>query len=119
MEEFGDLGGWLEALKGSGCPIIVEGKRDRASLLDIGIRAEIIELSNKALFQVVEEVAGKAKKVVILTDLDKEGKRLYSILRRGLLERGVHVDNVFREWLFKNTKLRQIEGFHKYLLKHE
>ena len=119
MDEFTDISSWILALKNEKSLIIVEGKRDKAALREIGITGEILELSKKALFEVIEQASEKASKVIILTDLDSEGKKLYSVLRRGLLERGVHVDKIYREWLFKNTKLRQIEGFHTYLLKHE
>ena len=42
--------------------------------------------------------------------IDKEGKKLYGTLSSGLQNHGCRIDNRFREWLFKNTKLRQIEG---------
>ena len=52
---------------------------------------------------------------IILTDLDKQGKELYGKLNSGLQQFGVKVDNNFRNFLFKNTKLRQIEGLTTYI----
>jgi len=46
----------------------------------------------------------------LLTDLDKKGKELYGKLNSGLQRFGVRIDNNFREFLFKKTKIRQIEG---------
>ena len=46
--------------------------------------------------------------------MDKQGKELYGKLNSGLQQRGVKIDNNFRNFLFKNTKLRQIEGLETY-----
>ena len=112
---FKELNEWLDALKKTDKAIVVEGRKDREALRQLGVNSEIIELNNRALYKVIESVADNHKKVIILTDLDREGKRLYSILKSGLLERGVEVDNIFREFLFKKTKLRQIEGLAAYI----
>ncbi len=88
--------------------VIVEGKKDKEALKSFGI-TNVVTLK-KSLFEVVEEVSSKAKECVILTDLDKKGKYLYSRLRQDLQKHGVKVDNSFRNFLFRETKLRQIEG---------
>ena len=44
----------------------------------------------------------------------KQGKELYGKLNSGLQQLGVEVDNNFRNFLFKKTKLRQIEGMDTY-----
>ena len=46
---------------------------------------------------------------------DKEGKKIYSKLNHELNQRGVYINNKLRHFLFKKTKLRQIEGLHSYL----
>ena len=61
-----------------------------------------------------KEVAEKVKEVVLLTDLDDEGKKLYHELFVNLQKHGVKVDNRLRELLFKSD-LRQIEGLPSYL----
>lgn len=94
--------------------IIVEGKRDKAALEKLDIK-NIFTLSKKPLFHIIEEISGKEKGVVILTDLDIHGKELFGKLNSGLQHHGVNVDNKFREFLFKKTKLRQIEGITNYL----
>ncbi|MBI2131129.1 hypothetical protein HYU10_05170 [Candidatus Woesearchaeota archaeon] len=88
---------------------IVEGKKDSAALRKLGI-INIIELSKRPIYSIVEEIAGKTNDCIILTDLDRKGKELFSKLNSGLQRHGVRVDNTFREFLFKRTKLRQIEG---------
>ena len=105
-EEFQEL---IDKVKDSDILIIVEGRKDRAALNKIGIQ-NIIELSKKPLYQIVEEVSGSNNECIILTDLDKKGKELYGRLNSDLQRRGVKVNNKLREFLFKNTKIRQIEG---------
>jgi 5S rRNA maturation endonuclease (ribonuclease M5) len=94
-------------------PIIVEGKKDQKALIELGFK-RIIPLNGRSLYNVAEAVS--AKRVIILTDLDAEGKEIYSYLAKHLGTRGVYVDNRFRELLFK-TELRQIEGLTHYLNK--
>ncbi len=108
---------WLEKLKSSDKLIIVEGIKDRAALVKLGIEADRIVIINKAIFAVAESVAERSKQVIILTDLDSEGKKLYSNLKRNLTREGVEVDNYFREFLFRNSKLTNIECIYKYFNK--
>lgn len=116
-----ELLGFIEKIKASGTLVIVEGKKDKIALQKLGI-GNITELNKKPLFAVVEEIADSNEECIILTDLDKEGRQLYSNLNSNLQRHGVKVDNKLREFLFKNTKLRQIEGIDTYLdnynLKH-
>ena len=114
-----DLDTWLEKLKNSAKLIIVEGIKDKKALERIGIDSErIITLSRKPLFGVAEDAANASKDCIILTDLDKEGKKLYGTLSSNLQRLGIRIDNYFRQWLFRNTKLRQIEGLLKYINTH-
>lgn len=94
--------------------IIVEGKKDRNALNRMGIK-NIIELNKKPLFQIVEEISSSNEECIILTDLDKKGKELYGKLNSDLQKRGIRINNKLRQFLFQNTKLRQIEGLTSYL----
>ena len=89
--------------------IIVEGKKDRAALEKFGIN-NIIELSKKPLYQVVEEIVQNNKECIVLTDLDNKGKELYGKLSKDLQKHGIKINNKLRDFLFKNTKIRQVEG---------
>lgn len=111
QEEFSIL---IEKIKDSNILVVVEGKKDRAALNKIGIQ-NIIELNKKPLFQIVEEIANSNDECVILTDLDKKGKEIYAKLNSNLQRNGVRINNKLREFLFKKTKLRQIEGLTTYL----
>ena len=104
--------GLLDDMKSRNVLVIVEGPKDVRALKSLGV-SNIIFLK-KPLFAVVEEVAGKTDEVVLLTDLDEEGKKLYHELFVNLQKHGVKVDNRLRELLFR-TDLRNIEGLPSYL----
>ena len=93
--------------------IIVEGKKDRIALQSLGLR-NIITLEKNALFEIVEYVVDSKENCVILTDLDSEGKKLYSFLYKNLQYFGVKVNNRLRLLLFKSP-VRQIEALSNYL----
>ena len=98
--------------------ILEEGQKDKAALVSLGFLPENILTLNKPLYQIVEEVSRESRTCIILTDLDKEGRRLYSTLQHHLKRHGVKVDNKLRHFLFRETKLRQIEGLARYLSNH-
>ena len=110
MEKLEDF---ISELKNSSKLIIVEGKKDKKALGDLGIK-NIITLK-QPIYKIVEQISKKNKEVIILTDLDKEGKKLYGKLNSELQRFGVNVDKKFREFLFKKTTLRQIEGLSSYV----
>jgi 5S rRNA maturation endonuclease (ribonuclease M5) len=113
-----DLNAWLDRLKESEKLIIVEGFRDRNALAKLGIDKIRIFVLNMPIFALTELVASRTKKVIILTDLDAQGKKLYSKLKQDLTAHGIEVDNYFREFLFRNTKLTHIEGIATYFEHH-
>lgn len=104
----------INKIKQSKTLVIVEGKKDRKALENFGIK-NIAELNKKPLFEIIETISNENKNCIILTDLDKQGKELYGKLNSGLQQFGVKIDNNFRNFLFKNTKLRQIEGLTTYM----
>ncbi|MBW2977045.1 toprim domain-containing protein [Candidatus Woesearchaeota archaeon] len=107
----------INKLRQSETLVIVEGKKDRMALETFGIK-NIVELNKKPLFEIIEGISLKNKNCIILTDLDKKGRELYAKLNHGLQQLGVRVDNNFRNFLFKNTKLWQIEGLETYMENH-
>jgi len=103
-----DVGEFLNKLSKTNKLVIVEGRKDKKALEALGVK-NICCLNKNPIYKTVEEIASSSSKVIILTDLDKEGKHLYGKLRTQLQFLGVEVDNYFREFLF-TTKIRQIEG---------
>jgi 5S rRNA maturation endonuclease (ribonuclease M5) len=107
--------GWVGQIREAGKTIIVEGKKDKRALENLGI-TDIVVLSKKPLFAVIEEVASRAEKVIILTDFDSTGKALYGKLSSGLQHQGVEIDNRFREFLYRQ-RISHIEGLDTYFEK--
>lgn len=103
---------WAEALRSSNKLVLVEGKKDRQALNCLGI-TNIKTIAQKPLFKTVEESANASAEVVILTDLDREGRKYYSYLKHHLQKNGIKVDKKFREFLFANTEVTQIEAMKK------
>ena len=90
----------IEKIKQEKPLIIVEGKKDKAALEKLGL-SNIMELSKKPLFQIVEEVANSNDECIILTDLDKKGKEIYEgdfISKELLGGRDLHTVEDMREF---------------------
>ncbi|HLC20128.1 MAG TPA: toprim domain-containing protein [Candidatus Nanoarchaeia archaeon] len=87
-------------------PVVVEGKKDARALRSFGVK-NIVEMDT--CFKVVDRLENE-KEVSILVDLDREGKKMYAKLNDAFSRRGVKVNNKLRHFLFRETKIRQIEG---------
>ena len=91
--------------------IIVEGRRDKAALAKLGCQ-RVVTLEHKALYEVVEAVG--EKEIVLMTDLDREGRKLYACLKDAFSKRGIRVDDKLRLILFR-LKISHIESLDKHL----
>ncbi len=93
--------------------ILVEGKKDKEALESLGFEnVLVINETGKSLYEKLEEVEKKAgkNKVCILTDFDKEGKKLYLKLKKELSSKNIKLDNTFRDKLLRKTNISHIEG---------
>jgi len=88
--------------------VIVEGKNDKAALEKLGF-TKIVCVDGTPEYKLIESI--HEKEILILTDLDKEGRKKYAALSHQFKQRGVSINNDIRNLLFK-TKIRQIEGLH-------
>jgi len=100
---------WIDSLRDSNKLVLVEGKKDKQKLEMLGIK-NIMTISSKPLYKTIESVSELNKEIVILTDLDHEGRKLYSRIKHQCQRNGIRVDKKYREFLFSNTKITQIEG---------
>ncbi|MDY6965068.1 MAG: toprim domain-containing protein [Halobacteriota archaeon] len=66
----------LRELAGSGAVIIVEGKRDRQSLMELGVKGQILLATHSPLLSFTDKVSKKCNEAVIMTDWDAHGERL-------------------------------------------
>lgn len=104
---------WIEKLQATDKLILVEGKKDKEALAKLGI-TNITTVSQKPIYQIVESILLKKKEVIILTDFDAEGRRLYSRLYRQFQQYGIKVDNTYRIFLIRKTRISHIEGIASY-----
>lgn len=98
----------IEQLKASNTLIIVEGKKDALALNQLGL-TNITQLSKIPIPSIIDSLSNE-KECAILTDLDKEGKKLYGKLHSGLQRQGIKINNRLRNFLYTETKIRNIEG---------
>lgn len=94
--------------------IVVEGKKDKAALRRCGVTNKILTLKGP-LYRMSEKIADESRDVVILTDLDPTGKKLFGTLSSQLQRLGVRLDHRFRKFLYSQTEIRQIEGIDTYM----
>ena len=92
----------LRAFKGT---IVVEGKKDKSALNQIGVKANIctikssnLSVSNYAI-SLGRKMQEKNQKVLILTDFDKEGNKLAKSLMNKLQHWDVEIDRQTRALL--------------------
>ena len=102
--------------------ILVEGKKDVLALKSLGfVKVYAIHKTSVSLRERIEEISkeiSKKEKVCILTDLDRQGKKLYIIVKPILQELGIKLDSSLRGLLIK-SKLSHIEGLNKFMQKLE
>jgi 5S rRNA maturation endonuclease (ribonuclease M5) len=65
----------LNDLASQGAAVLVEGQRDRRALVDLGYQGRILTRASVSASRVDESLRGVGS-VVILTDMDREGRRL-------------------------------------------
>ena len=93
--------------------VIVEGKRDKVALKNLGFEKVWTINRNKSLYYVASGFEGS---VLVLTDFDPEGEKLAKKLTRYLVKMGCKVDKKKRKKLrriFLKNKLNTIEGIKK------
>lgn len=105
----------IEKTKRNNSLIIVEGKKDKIALEEIGLRnIFVLNGGGKSLLIQVEEIAKRKEECVILSDFDKKGREIYNIAKSELLQQGVKMNNRLRDMLLK-THLSHIEGISTFL----
>ena len=95
-----------------GTPIVVEGRNDKITLKQLGVKGKIfmIKSHGESLLTFLERL-NEFKEIILLTDFDKEGNELASLIIDELSRRGIKVNNELRSKLKKlvNSEVRSIE----------
>ncbi|MCD1294488.1 DNA primase [Methanocella sp. CWC-04] len=100
-----------------GATILVEGKRDRDSLISLGVHGDIVMTSQKQLFNLAEELAREKKDIVVLTDWDERGDEVALQMETYLKADGARPDCDLRSSLKDLVKkeIKDIESLYKYV----
>lgn len=80
--------------------ILVEGRKDRGSLILLGIHGEIVQVqSSDGIFSVAERLAKDKRRAIIMTDWDRKGGHLCLLLKNALKANQVPYDDDLRRRL--------------------
>lgn len=107
----------LQALADTGAIIVVEGRRDVASLRSLGINGEIRLASQQPLLEFTEQLSKSGKEIVILTDWDKRGGMMARKIIDDLLFYGVvpNTDIRSRIGILVRKSIKDIESLNSYV----
>jgi len=118
LERFQQLIDQVAFESSNGSMIVVEGQKDRESLRRLGITGPIqcLQSSRQNAVGFVESL-GPAKRIVVLTDFDREGVSLAKKLARTLNAHSCEVNVVIWKNLRELTRsdVRSIEELPRYL----
>jgi 5S rRNA maturation endonuclease (ribonuclease M5) len=106
IETYAELESVIEELNESVDAIIVEGARDKKGLRELGITKEILMCSTKPDTAFIDDLRSRYKRVAILTDYDRAGKRFNKRLIARLERDGVKVETTFRSRIGQILGLR-------------
>ena len=101
----------------NGALVVVEGKRDLNALRAIGFTGSILMFCHNSNLSMLTEEAEKYRKIILLFDLDKEGRSLTKKAAKLLEGKNNVIDLYFRRKLLKVTrgKVRHIEDLRRYI----
>ncbi len=95
-----------------GVPIVVEGMRDEAALRKLGVTGLVLCLkaAGESRLSFLEKLDGY-RRVVLLTDFDREGGELHAWLYRELSNLGVRADDLLWRKMkaLARTEVRSVE----------
>jgi 5S rRNA maturation endonuclease (ribonuclease M5) len=95
--------------------VVVEGLRDAKALREAGYDGELFMLCHKNNVLTLEETAASFRKIILLLDNDREGKKLSERTRR-ILGGRVRIDTFYQRELLPASKgkIRHVEELAPY-----
>ncbi len=106
FETYAELESVIEELNESVDAIIVEGARDKKGLRELGITKAILMCSTKPDTAFIDDLRSRYKRVAILTDYDRAGKRFNKRLTVRLEHESIKVETKFRSKIGRILGLR-------------
>ncbi|NPB06154.1 MAG: toprim domain-containing protein [Aquificae bacterium] len=103
---------WAQALRAASADavVLVEGKNDKKALERLFVR-NVYTLAGRRLTDLPDFLEKKARKVILLFDLDREGEEITRKVREILEAEGFEVDEKFRKAL-RDLHIIYIEEIH-------
>lgn len=99
-------------------PVIVEGKKDVKALRRLGFKGRIIKIkTSRTVFRIIENLRETNDEVIILTDWDRAGSRLFYRIKRACKANILSFNPDLREQLIKYTKtdIKDVESLPVFL----
>jgi 5S rRNA maturation endonuclease (ribonuclease M5) len=95
--------------------VVVEGVRDARALREAGYDGELFMLCHKNSVLTLEETAVRFKKIILLLDNDREGKKLSERTKK-ILRGRVRIDTFYQRELLPASKgkIRHVEELAPY-----
>ena len=91
-------------------PVIVEGEKDEEALRKLGLTGEILRFNTgMSVSDFCDKTSSKYKKVIMLSDWDRKGGHLCSLIKKNIESR-VKCNIKYRKLLAKNSTTRTVEG---------
>lgn len=83
---------WMENLnKMKNIVIVVEGKTDKVALEKIGVKHDILIFYREDFWRKIELLSYSSKRIIILTDFDKEGDNLNKRIFRYAISNNIEI----------------------------
>lgn len=105
----------LNRLAAEGCVVLVEGARDVHAMRGVGYKGGIMSVSSVRRRESESLLAG-SKRVIIMTDLDPEGRRLAARFSKSFAHRGLSISLTQRRRLLLASRgvFRHIENLKRF-----
>lgn len=119
MNNAKNLSGLLEEIekaKSNNSLIVVEGKKDKIALWELGLKnIFVLNETGKSIYEKIEEISdNKNSEIILLTDADKEGRKIYDLLKGKLAQMNVKMNNKMRDLMIK-LKISHAEGLDSFI----
>jgi 5S rRNA maturation endonuclease (ribonuclease M5) len=91
-------------------PIVVEGIRDKESLRKLEVKGRIIVVNKgKSLSDFCDQLSMKYSEIILLTDWDRRGGRICSMIMERLAGR-IRCDTEIRRRFARHAAIKEVEG---------
>jgi 5S rRNA maturation endonuclease (ribonuclease M5) len=99
-------------------PVLVEGKRDKDALFELGLNGEILLVNTgHTLIEMCEDLSRRYTEIILMLDWDRKGHQLTANIERNLTPLGVKVDKSFMVRIFHlvSKETKEVEALDRLL----